>query len=175
MRKHFATDRFRQGSVVRADAIGQLRPGRSGKGDVIPITNPLKDKECGASPTAVGYQMRAPGTNRSPALARLEFHLFIGIAQSDPHAAAENVKGVLDAGVIVPGHPLRGCLSSPPSPAARPSWPVTARGGRATTETLRRRLIAVPAMPNHRPQGPDPEIWNREPEAAAGTQACTYT
>lgn len=111
---------------------------------MIPITNPLKDKECGASPTAVGYQMRAPGTNRSPALARLEFHLFIGIAQSDPHAAADNIKGVLDAGVIVPGHPLRGCLSSPPSPAARPSWPVTARGGRATTETLRRVSLPSP-------------------------------
>ena len=46
--------------------------------DVVPITHPLKDKECGAPAAVVGYQVRAPGTNRSPALARLEFDLFIG-------------------------------------------------------------------------------------------------
>lgn len=75
---------------------------------MIPITNPLKDKERGASATAVGYQMRAAWADGPPALARLEFDLFIGVAQGDPHAAVEDVESVLDAGVIVPGDPLRG-------------------------------------------------------------------
>jgi hypothetical protein len=68
----------------------------------------LKDEECGAVATAVRYQMRAPWADRSPALARLEFDLFIGIAQGDPNAAVEDIEGILDVGVVVPVDLLRG-------------------------------------------------------------------
>ncbi|MFY9933161.1 MAG: hypothetical protein WAK82_34665 [Streptosporangiaceae bacterium] len=52
--------------------------------------------------------MRAPWADRSPALARVEFYLFIGIAQGDPHAAVEDIEGILDGGVVVPVDLLRG-------------------------------------------------------------------
>ena len=81
---------------------------RLGKGYVIPITYPLKHEECGAFATAVRCQMRAPWADRSPALARVEFYLFIGIAQGDPHAAVEDTEGILDVGVVVPVDLLRG-------------------------------------------------------------------
>lgn len=64
---------------IRASATRQPRPGWSGQGDVIPITNPFKDEGTGASAAAVGDQVRAAGANWSPALARLEFDLLIGI------------------------------------------------------------------------------------------------
>jgi hypothetical protein len=83
----------------------------SGQGNVIPVTNPLKHEKCGGSAAAVRYQMRAAWADRSPTLARSEFDLLIGIAQSDPHAAVEDIEGVLDAGVVVPGDPLRGAHS----------------------------------------------------------------
>jgi hypothetical protein len=81
---------------------------RLGKWYVIPVTYPLKHEECGAVATAVRYQMRAPWADRSPALARLEFDLFIGIAQADPNAAVEDIEGILDVGVVVPVDLLRG-------------------------------------------------------------------
>jgi len=79
-----------------------------GKGYVIPVTYPLKYEECGAFATAVRYPMRAPWADWSPALARVEFDLFIGIAQGDPHAAVEDIEGILDVGVVVPVDLLRG-------------------------------------------------------------------
>jgi len=70
--------------------------------NVIPVPYPLQHEECGASAAAVGDQMRAPWADWSPALAGLEFDLFIGIAQGDPHAALQDIEGVLDIGVVVP-------------------------------------------------------------------------
>jgi hypothetical protein len=55
---------------------------RSGQRHVIPVAHPLKNEKCGASVTAVRYQMRAPWADRSPALADLEVDLF-----SDRHPA----------------------------------------------------------------------------------------
>jgi len=78
------------------------------QGNVIPVTYPLQHEECGASAAAVGDHMWAPWADWSPALAGLEFDLFIGITQSDPHAAVQDIEGVLDVGVIVPGNSLRG-------------------------------------------------------------------
>jgi hypothetical protein len=77
------------------------------KGYMIPVTNPLEHEERGPSATTVGYQMRAPCTDRSPTLARAKFNLFIGIAQSDPHAAVKDIEGILDVGVVVSADPLR--------------------------------------------------------------------
>ena len=90
--------------------------------DVIPVANPLQHEECGASAAAVRYQMRAPRPDRPPALARLEFDLLIGITQGDPHPAVQDLEGVLDVGVVVPGDPLRGAhpqLGDPESRAFR--------------------------------------------------------
>ena len=81
---------------------------RLGKGYVIPVAYSLKHEECGALAAAVRYQMWAPWPDRSPALALVEFDLFIGIAQGDSDAAVEDIEGVLDAGVVVPVDLLRG-------------------------------------------------------------------
>lgn len=43
-----------------------------------------------------------PRADWSLAFARLEVDLFIGVAQGDPHAAVEDMGGVLDVGVVAP-------------------------------------------------------------------------
>jgi len=44
--------------------------------------------------------------DRAPALARVEFDLFVGVPQRDPNGSVEDIERVFDAAVIVPGNPL---------------------------------------------------------------------
>src|SRR5215472_810723 len=83
-------------------------PFTSGDGYRVVAAHPLQHQERGAPAPAVGHQMRASRADRSPALARSQIDLFVGIAQGDPHVAVQDVEGVLDAGVVMPGNPLGG-------------------------------------------------------------------
>src|SRR5438105_15042002 len=75
--------------------------------DVVVLADALQDEKGRGRSSRIRDEMRPAGAHRI-ALARLQAHFFLRIAEEEPDLALEHVEGVLHVRVVVPRHLLRG-------------------------------------------------------------------
>jgi hypothetical protein len=86
---------------------------------VLPGAVELKHEKGGRTIAAVGNQM-GPARLDRVRLARPETHLFLGVTEEEPKLALDDIEGVPDVGVAVPGHLLGRSNCELGNPEARP-------------------------------------------------------
>jgi hypothetical protein len=79
---------------------------RSVARDEVVFSDPVQHQERCRCRASVGDAVRSARRNRSPRLPRLQIDLLVGVAQGNANPTLQNIKGVTDIRVPVPGNLL---------------------------------------------------------------------